>query len=63
MIKIRARVDERGRVKLPPLNVFKGKDVDIIISGEDEFFDLVNASGSSLGFWENEVDDEIWNSA
>lgn len=62
MIKIRARVDVRGRVKLPPLDVFKGKDVDIIIYGEDEFVDLLKASGSSLGFWENAVDDEIWNS-
>jgi hypothetical protein len=63
MIKIKARVDEDGHVKLPPLDVFKGKDVDIIISGEDEFVDLLKASESSLGFWKNEVDDETWNSA
>ncbi len=63
MIRIRTRVDERGHVRLPPLNVFRGKNVDIIISGGDEFFDLVKASESSLGFWENEVDDETWNSA
>lgn len=63
MIKIKVRVDEEGRVKLPPLDVFKGKDVDIIISREGEFVGLLKASESSLGFWENEVDDETWNSA
>ncbi len=63
MIKIRARVDDKGNVRIPPLDAFRGKDVDIIISGGDEFQDLVKASESALGFWENEIDDETWNSA
>lgn len=29
----------------------------------DEFFDLVEASGSGLEFWDNETDDKIWNNA
>lgn len=62
MIKIKARVDEEGRVELPLLKNFRGKNVNIIIM-EEEFSDLVEASETSLGFWDNEVDDEIWNEA
>lgn len=62
MITIKARVNEKGEIKLPRLDVFRGKRVNIIISGEDEFLDLIKASESSFGFWENEID-EAWNTA
>ncbi|SNX53688.1 DUF2281 domain-containing protein [Thermoanaerobacterium sp. RBIITD] len=26
-----------------------------------EFKDLLSSSESSIGFWENDVDDEVWN--
>ncbi|MFH1773673.1 MAG: hypothetical protein ABH874_01790 [Methanobacteriota archaeon] len=62
MITIKARVNEKGEVRLPKLDIFRGKKVSIIIAAEDEFLDLVKASESSFGFWENEVD-EAWNTA
>lgn len=30
---------------------------------KEEFLDLQNASQSSMSFWENQVDDEVWNNA
>lgn len=30
---------------------------------KDEFLDLQNSSQSSMSFWENQVDDEVWNNA
>lgn len=63
MIRIKAKVNEKGEIKLPKLEVFRGKNVNITISEEDEFVDLMKASESSFGFWENEVDDETWNTA
>ncbi len=30
---------------------------------EDEFADLTAASQSSLGYWDNPIDDEDWNDA
>jgi len=37
-------------------------DTDII-KYNDEFGDLLLASESSLDFWNNDVDDEVWNNA
>lgn len=62
MIRLKARVTEKGEIKLPRLDIFRGKSVDVIIAGEDEFLDLLKASESSFGFWENEAD-ETWNTA
>lgn len=63
MITLKAKVSKKGEIKLPRLAAFKGKTVNVVISGEDEFFDLVKASETSFGFWENEADDEAWNTA
>jgi hypothetical protein len=30
---------------------------------EEEFDDLLNSSAESLGFWNNDIDDKIWNNA
>ena len=37
-------------------------DTDII-KYNDEFADLLLASESSLDFWNNDIDDEVWNNA
>ena len=37
-------------------------DTDII-KYQDEFSDLLLASESSLDFWDNDIDDEVWNNA
>lgn len=39
------------------------KQIEILsaIEIDDEFQDLKHASQSSIQFWENEIDDEVWN--
>ena len=32
-----------------------------IITKKDSFVDLLKASKSSTDFWENSIDDEVWN--
>ena len=32
-----------------------------IVRNEDNFNDLLAASESSLDFWDNDIDDEVWN--
>ena len=34
-----------------------------MISQSDDFLDLVKASESSLEFWNNPIDDKVWNDA
>ena len=36
--------------------------VDMISNGE-EFMDILKASESSTSFWNNSIDDEVWNNA
>ena len=62
--KYHAEVKENGTVELPKLPFKKGEKIEIIILPEsEESFDLMSASESSLNFWDNPVDDEIWNNA
>jgi len=34
-----------------------------IVKKDNEFADLLLASSSSLDFWNNDIDDEVWNNA
>jgi hypothetical protein len=34
-----------------------------VVKNNNEFADLLSASESSLGFWDNDIDDEVWNNA
>jgi len=34
-----------------------------VVKNNNEFEDLLLASESSLGFWDNDIDDEVWNNA
>ncbi len=62
-LKFFATVSEDGRIELPELEKLKGRRAEIIILPleEEELEDLLRASESSLDFWDNPVDDEIWN--
>ncbi len=55
-------VDEQGRIKVPNIPQMKSSKVEIIILPiqTDDFSDLLEASESSLGFWDNPIDEE-WN--
>ena len=63
-IKLDAVVGAGGRVEvtipLPP-----GTPIEIIVREPeaDDFRDLTEAAQSSLGFWDNLMDDEDWNAA
>lgn len=63
-LKFYARISEDGRIELPELGKLKGRRAEIIIlplvEEEEEFEDLLMASESSLDFWDNSIDDEIW---
>jgi len=53
-----------GKVELSvPLP--KGTRVAVFVmeESEDDFSDLVLAAQSSLNFWNNPIDDEVWNNA
>ena len=56
-LRVHTPVDRKGRLRLR-----KGAEVEVIIlepeTGED---DLAKAAESSLSFWNNRIDDEVWN--
>lgn len=62
--KVRATVRRDGRLSMPRLPLRRGTEVEVIIleqaSDEDE---LLQAAESSVSFWDNAVDDEVWNDA
>jgi len=39
------------------------KNGQIAIETNDEFSDLINASASGFEFWDNDIDDKVWNNA
>jgi hypothetical protein len=55
---------DSGKVELSgPFQPGERLTVIVIPSSKVEFDDLVAASGSSLEFWDNPLDDEDWNAA
>ena len=58
--------DAKGNVPFPALHVQAGASVEIIIlvpDADEETNDLLTASASSLDFWDNPIDDKVWNNA
>jgi len=42
----------------------EGQTVEVIVRPiEDDMSDLAPASESALSFWDNEIDDRVWNDA
>jgi hypothetical protein len=63
-LRLEAKVEKDGRVRLPRLALRPGTTVEVIILEPDgESDDLLRAAESSLSFWDNPVDDEVWNEA
>lgn len=65
-LKFYAKISEEGRIELPELGKLKGRRAEIIVIPlveEEEFGNLLMASESSLDFWDNPIDDDIWNDA
>ena len=54
-------VGEEGRLEIVgPFRAGQRLTV-LVIQGPSEFQDLAAAASSSLGFWDNPLDDEDWN--
>jgi hypothetical protein len=55
-------VDKQGRIRIPNIPHIKAAKVEIIILPlkPDDYLDLMNASESSIEFWNNPID-EVWN--
>jgi hypothetical protein len=63
-LKYEVEVQEQGLVQLHvPFSSGVRVVVFVIPESEDTFNDLVAASETSLGFWDNPLDDEDWNHA
>ena len=61
--KYYSEITEEGVITLPKLPFKKGEKVEVIVIPQDEFPDLLKASESSLSFWDNPIDDKVWNNA
>ena len=69
--KYQAEVGADGTLALPPLRLKAGTAVEVIVlvrdRGEPPDAEgpaaLLAASQSSTAFWDNPVDDEVWNDA
>jgi len=62
--KYKLNVQEGGKVELSvPLPKGTRVAVFVVEESEDDFSDLVLAAQSSLDFWNNPINDEVWNNA
>lgn len=59
-----ATITSDGKLDVP-VPVAPGTPVNVVLllPEEDETSDLVAAASTSLGFWDNPIDDEEWNNA
>ncbi|HLN30532.1 MAG TPA: hypothetical protein VK395_22500 [Gemmataceae bacterium] len=63
-LKFDAEVTKEGRIELSvPLPAGSHVTVFVLEQLENRFADLSSAAESSLGFWDNPIDDEDWNDA
>ena len=63
-LKFEVEVTRNGRVELPvPFRAGTRLIVFVIEQSENALLDLVEASQSSLDFWDDPVDDADWNDA
>jgi len=65
-LKYKAEVSAEGEVTLPRLRLTPGTPVEIIVlvrEAESEYDGLLKSSESTTAFWDNPVDDEVWNNA
>lgn len=62
-LKFCVKIKDGGRIELPELGRLKGRKAEIIIVplDEEENGDLLAVSESSFDFWDNPIDDAVWN--
>lgn len=63
-LKYYTSVKQGGKVELDKVPLKAGTKLEVILlETDEEFEDLVSASETSLEFWNNTIDDEVWNNA
>ncbi len=62
-LKYETQVEESGHINLEVPFSIGTRIVVFVIPQPDDTFELIHASESSLAFWDNDLDDEDWNSA
>ena len=64
-LKYHTKVKRGGIIELKNVPLKVGTTLEIIVleSNGDTLTDLVTASQTSLEFWNNEIDDRVWNDA
>lgn len=61
--KYHSIVKENGTIDLPTIPLPQRARVEIITFPKGESFEMMQASESSLKFWDNPIDDAVWNNA
>lgn len=62
-IKYEVEVNKDGHVELAVPFPAGALVTVFVVEASDTFTDLLQVSQSSLGFWDNPLDDEDWNNA
>ncbi len=65
-LRYEAEVGAEGEVSLPRLRLDRGTHVEVIVlvrETESEYDGLLKSSESTTAFWDNPIDDEVWNNA
>lgn len=62
-LRLKARIKKKGEliIKGLPYPINAKLEVIIIKEEPESFYDIVKASESSLDFWNNKIDDAVWN--
>lgn len=61
--KYHSVVKDNGTIELPRLPLPGGSRVEVIILPEGEDLEMMRAAESSIKFWDNPMDDAVWNNA
>ena len=62
--KYYSNVMDKRKIVISDVPMPKGTSVEVIIlpyKKRDDILDLLKASESSLDFWDNSIDDKVWN--
>ena len=60
LLKYEVEVQAQGHIELQ-VPFAAGQKIVVLVLPDDR--DLMSASTSSFGFWDNAIDDEVWNDA
>ncbi len=63
-LRYRTTVKQGGKVEISKVPLKAGTPLEVILIEENgKFNELLKASETSIDFWNNLIDDEIWNDA